>query len=212
MMRCTYYLIAFFCPVLLSAQTEFGIRAGMFNAKFRYFSDDEHFLDSDEIKRLEVGIFATIKISKRLSVEPEINFLGKGGKTPAASGSSPATTIMQQVEVVAPLKYQYVHKGFFAFVKGGATYGHFVSGYNERPVTGRSELEFDNFHLRRPDLGFVVGGGIGMLIQKSKFFVESRYRQSILYTSDVNLEDFKFSTKNRGWGIYLCYARSFSKE
>ncbi len=210
-MRCIYCFIVFLSPVLLSAQTEFGIKAGTFDARFRYFTDDEYFLNSDKIKRLEVGIFATIKIGKKLFIEPEINFLEKGGKTPTATGSSPATTIMRQVELVVPLMYQYAQKGFFVFVKGGASYGHFVSGYKETPITGRKELEFDNFHLRRPDLGFLVGGGIGVLLQKSRFFVESRYRQSILYTSDVNLEDFKFSTKNRGWGIYLCYAKSFSK-
>ncbi|HFA51256.1 MAG TPA: PorT family protein [Bacteroidetes bacterium] len=205
----TIFLLSF-CSA--KSQVSLGIKTGVSSAKFRYFFDDEHKLDSDPIKKLEIGIFANIKLSNKFSFEPEINFLEKGGAVPDYPTSPPPSNHYRQIELAMPFKYEYPFGKIFVFAKAGPAYGHMINGRTYTAASRWVKAKFDNSVLKRPDLVFMFGGGIGMSLGKSKISIESRYRQSILYTSDVELEDFRFSAKNKVFGIYLAYSRSFLKS
>jgi len=188
------------------SQNTFGIRSGLFFAKMRYFADDEYLWSSDPINKLEIGVFTSFKLTKIISFMPEVNYLHKGGAIP--DNPNPPKTYYQQIELALPFNFEYSFDKIALFGKIGPSYGYMIGGYNEISSIGRGLIEFkDNSDYVRSDLGFLAGGGISFLISESgKISLESRYRRSFIYTRDEELEDFKYSTKNFGWGIVVGYS------
>ncbi len=193
-------LLVLFVTQALTAYTQVrvGVRSGVFFAKFRYFSDDELIWKTQTVTGLDAGVTLDVNLSRNILYNAELNFVQKGGEH--VSKISPFKAVLNQVEIVQGIGFEPRFGNFCLLVNAAAFYGHFING-KTTSRTGTMALKFDNRYLKRPDIGYSLGIGVGYKIGKGDFFLESRFRQSILYTTDNDVDVNSVATKNIGIGI-----------
>jgi opacity protein-like surface antigen len=188
-----------FCAIQSAAQNDIGVHLGLYSSKFRYFFNDEFEAASQNaINRVEFGFLFNRKVSNKLGFGVELNYLDKGNEIPNGT-----KTILNQVEMILPVSYEFPIGKLSIFVRSGPALGYVIDG-NFRTASG-NKIDIDlknNKDFKRLDYSIVLGGGLSYKITPSgKIYIDYRYRRSFKYSVDSQLEDFKLSAKNIGWGI-----------
>jgi len=203
-MRLFFFTFLMFLFFSVQAQSKFGVRGGVSFSKFRYYSNDDYFLTSDPVSNYEVGFISFFKLGKKIFIAPEVNYLQKGGAIPNRPDHR-IETLYKQIEFAFPVGYEFTYRRFSFSAKTGLQYGYMLSGVAKLSGIPDQKIKFkDNMDLNRSDFGILAGGGVSIsILSKTKLSIEYRYRRSLNYTRDAELEDFKLSTKNIVQGIYL---------
>ncbi len=150
-----------------------------------------------------VGVGYELPINQKFFVQPEISFVGKGGKF-----SSPnfyrSNLTLYYIEASCPLKFKLGYPKIAFYLFASPTYGICVDGrYSVRvgesnemeifnvqfkpyPESGGDDLRFYSYVDHRYEVGFQLGAGLELF---NHFIVDIRYQQGL---TDL------YSYKNRG--------------
>ena len=184
----------------LSAQY-FGFRAGanIANAKVDVNEGD---VDVDGVTNLQVGLFLDLPLAGPISVQPEINYVGRGYEYSNSITVGGVTfeggqkTTIAYLDLGALLKANFGQDGPVGFYLGAGPFlsyavsGQFDDGNNE------VDIDFDADRIKRSD--FSVAGAAGVTFGSTfKFFAEARYMVGLANTSDRD----DVTINNRSIGI-----------
>ncbi len=155
---------------------KFGIKGGITSAKVT--GDDTEGLDSRS--GIVAGVFASLKLTHGLSLQPELLFVQKGAKGPMTIGTTPvdATIKLDYFELPVLLKYGFGGRGAMSpFLVGGVALSSVKSSKTEASVVGIPLLtgDSDNYNERSTDLGLVVGGGVDLTMGPTRLSIELRF-------------------------------------
>ena len=161
----------------LSAQN-FGVRAGGVSSTVRFEAANTS-IDVKSATNLALGLFVELPFGDVLSIQPELNYLGRGFKV---EGSGEADTKFAYVDLGALVKLRFGSDSPVGFYVGaGPFYSYLLSG-----KIGDEDINFDVEDTpRRGDVS--VAGAAGVTFGGDlRFFGEVRY---IYGLSDLQDDD-----------------------
>ncbi len=168
------------------------------------------------------GALVNYGFSNTFSLQPEVLYLQKGGRTASESTNDFTQLTANYIEVPILAKAQFGGEKFKGFVVLGPYASYWVGGKTKSNILGdesNERIDFDNDldddGYRQNRLDFGLNGGIGMqyAIGRGNIFLDARYGFGL---SDMNRyktdpEDYK-KQSNRSAQLSLGYAFRISKE
>ena len=214
-MRKLFLLAALLVSIGFSyAQISLGVKAGT-NANTVSFEDDQY-TGSEYKFGFHAGVFSKIKLSKRWSLIPELQYIRKGYKDKSDLAHNPNTGLFQghrnnydvtldYIELPVALSYSPVR---FLSLEWGWVFGQMISAkghgtLDDRPFANMSE--FFNKHFESGWCGglrFNLPAGLG---------VAARYYHGVTRTSDYFMTEdgdtgaFMYQ-RNRNFQLSVYYA------
>lgn len=189
-------------PALASAQSAFGVRAGMRSAEL------EAGQDVDPIRSLVIGGYYGFGISSRLAIQFEAVYGRRGaeGLRLGADGldtdADPATLEMSYIDVPVLLRTGYPGERFLPSFFFGP-YAGFLLNCELQPAGGGSRScdagdAPPRFSPRSTDFGLVLGGALDMALGESTVFLDARFTIGLL---SVESGDNAFDARHSGIAI-----------
>lgn len=168
------------------------------------------------------GAFVNIGFNKFFSLQPEVLFTQKGGKTESKTTDDYTTVIANYLEIPILAKAQFGGEKFKGFVVLGPSASYWIGGKTKSSVLGtesNESIDFDNdidddgYRQNRIDIGLNGGVGVQYAFGRSMIILDARYGFGL---SDMN----KYKTEpdgykkqsNRSAQLSLGYAFRLSKE
>lgn len=194
-------LLAFFLSTGTATAQYFGFRAGL-NIANAQVSTDQGDLDIDGVTNLQLGLFLDLPLLSVLSVQPELNYVGRGyeysnsvtvGGVTIAGGEK---TTIAYLDLGALLKLNFGQNQPVGFYFGaGPFFNYAVSGQVDDGTT-EVDIDFKADRIKRSD--FSLAGAAGVTFgSSSKFFAEIRYLAGLTDTNDRD----ELEVNNRSFGI-----------
>ncbi len=194
-------LLALFLSTGTTSAQYFGFRAGL-NIANAQVGTDQGDLDIDGVTNLQLGVFLDLPLLSVLSVQPELNYVGRGyeysnsiaiGGVTIAGGEK---TSIAYLDLGALLKLSFGQGQPVGFYFGaGPFFNYAVSGKIDDGST-EVDIDFDADRINRGD--FSLAGAAGVTFgSSSKFFAEVRYLAGLTDTSDRD----ELEVNNRSIGI-----------
>lgn len=194
-------------PAMASAQSAFGVRAGMRS------SDLETSQSTESIRSLVIGGYYGFGISSRLAIQFEAVYGGRGGEglrvgvNELDSEAEPATLKMSYIEVPVLLRTGFPGERFLPSFFFGP-YAGFLLNCDLEMAGGdsRSCDEDDSaprFSPRSTDFGLVLGAGLDMSLGESTVFVDARFTVGLL---PVQSGDDAFDARHSGLALSAGFA------
>ncbi len=168
------------------------------------------------------GAAVNYGFNKTFSLQPEVVFIQKGGKTSSTVTDDFAQMSANYLEVPILAKAQFGGEKFKGFVVLGPYAGYWAGGKNKATVLGtesNESIDFDNdldddgYKHNRIDLG--INGGIGMqyALWKGNIFLDARYGFGLFDMNKYKTEPNGYKTQaNRSVEVSLGYMFKLSKE
>ncbi|MGB3546903.1 MAG: porin family protein [Saprospiraceae bacterium] len=163
----------------LSAQS-FGVRAGGVSSTVKFEAAGAD-LDIKGATNLALGLFVELPIGDVLSIQPELNYMGRGF-TQELPGDD-VKTRFAYVDLGALVKLRFGSDSPVGFYVGaGPYYSYLLSG-----KIGDDELDFDNNGRDTNRGDFSVAGAAGVTFGGDlRFFGEARYIYGLNNLSDLD--------------------------
>ena len=170
----------------------------------------------------QFGAAVNYGFNKTFSLQPEVVFIQKGGKTNSSATDDFAQMSANYLEVPILAKAQFGGEKFKGFVVLGPYAGYWAGGKNKASVLGtetNESIDFDNdldddgYKHNRIDLG--INGGIGMqyALWKGNIFLDARYGFGLFDMNKYKTEPNGYKTQaNRSVEVSLGYMFRLSKE
>ncbi len=213
------FFIAGFAAITASAsaQTSFGVQAGVNLASMKIKADGASSGDLPDVKSkvgLMIGAVAEIDFGSNISFRPELNFVQKGGKSDFSFPgiySEESKTTLNYIELSPNFVYNVnagTGKVFFGL---GPSFGFGMSGKMEGSYTdfGEPTVNYDEDvkfgsdeaedHFKGFDFGLNILAGYKM---SNGFLVTAGYNLGL---ADISVGDGEGSIKNNGFQIRLGY-------
>ena len=194
-------LLAFFLFTGAVSAQYFGLRAGL-NIANAQVDTDQGEVDIDGVTNLQLGLFLDLPLVSILSVQPELNYVGRGyeytnsitvGGITIAGGEKYSIAYLDLGGLVKLNFGQNSPVGFY--IGAGPFFNYAVSGQIDDGST-EVDIDFDADRVKRSD--FSVAGAAGLTFGSDfKFFAEARY---LLGLTDTNDRD-EIEVNNRSIGI-----------
>ena len=194
----------------VSAQSSFGIQAGIALASVKAEQDDEE-IEFDSKIGLTLGVYANVGLSDNFSFRPALNFVQKGAKNEMdIFGTTVKTTVnLNYIEV--PFNFVYTSApGSGFFIGAGPSLSFGLSGKTKSEADGQEEEEDLNFgdgddEVKRLEFGGNILAGYQMT---NGFNVSLNYNIGFSNLSNVD----NSSWKNNYFGIRLGYGLGGEKK
>lgn len=189
-------------PVVASAQTAVGVRAGM------RWSELDAGQDAGSISSLVLGGYFGFGITSRLAVQIEAVH-GKRGAESLRVGDStldddaaPARVEMSYLDVPILLRAGFPGERFLPSVYVGPYVG-FLLGCELEPEDGDARQcdqanAAQRFRPRNTELGMVLGAGLDMAMGESTIFIDGRYSLGLL---PIQAGDQAFDARHGGLAV-----------
>lgn len=194
-------LLAFFLFTGAASAQYFGLRAGL-NIANAQVSSDQNDIDMDGVTNLQLGLFLDLPLISILSVQPELNYVGRGykyGNSVTVGGvtlgaGEKYTVAYLDLGALAKLNFgQESPIGFY--IGAGPFLNYAVSGQIDDGST-EVDIDFDADRIKRSD--FSLAGAAGVTFGSDfKFFAEARYMVGLTDTNDRD----ELEVNNRSIGI-----------
>lgn len=194
-------LLAFFLFTGAASAQYFGLRAGL-NIANAQVSSDQNDIDMDGVTNLQLGLFLDLPLISILSVQPELNYVGRGykyGNSVTAGGVTIAAGekyTVAYLDLGALVKLNFGQESPIGFYVGAGPFLNYaVSGQVDDGST-EVDIDFGADRLKRSD--FSVAGAAGVTFGSDfKFFAEARYLVGLTDTDDRD----ELEVNNRSIGI-----------
>jgi hypothetical protein len=193
-------LAIFLSTSFLSAQY-FGFRAGV-NIANAQVDVEQGDLEVDGVTNLQVGLFLDFPLASVISVQPELNYVGKGyeysnsvtvGGVTFTGGEK---TTIAYLDLGALLKANFGQDGPVGFYLGAGPYFSYAVSGQFDDGDNKVDIDFDADRVKRSD--FSVAGAAGVTFGADlKFFADVRYMLGLANTSDRD----DVTVNNRSIGI-----------
>lgn len=168
-----------------AARAQAGVIVGANFAKLEVSGDAP---DAERRTGLVAGVFGTMRLGDRMSIQPEVLYSQKG-----------ETFTEQSVDVTIELDYLDIpvlarftggrRSGLVVF--GGPSFGFKLRARSTFEIDGEKQEEDFGDDVESFDLGFVVGAGV----ESERFFLDGRYQWGL---SDLDADDSELTeVKNR---------------
>lgn len=168
------------------------------------------------------GAIVNVGFSNVFSLQPEVLYLQKGGKTVLTGSDDYSQLTVNYLEIPILAKAQFGGEKFKGYAVLGPYAGYWIGGKTKNSLLGEqtsesiefdNDLEDDGYRQNRLDIGLNGGLGAQYTIGRSNIFLEARYGFGL---SDMNRyetapEDYK-KQSNRSIQVSLGYAFRLSKE
>lgn len=178
--------------VLVNAQVNFGIKAGLNNSTLG--GDDADIAGKKSNTGYNVGVIAAIPLSKHFVFQPEIMLSANQGMEFRPTTTSETNYNLNYVNI--PLLIQYKSMGFYG--EAGPYFGFLTSGKIKTKIgTTTTETDIKN-SFDGTDMGVALGTGY---IMKSGLGFGVRYNMGLQNIYDATSPEFK----NRYWQLNLIY-------
>jgi hypothetical protein len=170
----------------------------------------------------QFGAAVNYGFNQTFSLQPEVVFNQKGGKTASTATSDYTQMSANYLEIPVLAKAQFGGEKFKGFVVLGPYAGYWAGGRNKTSVLGtesKESIDFDNdidddgYKQNRIDLG--INGGLGMqyAIGRGNIFLDARYGFGLFDTNKYKTEpDGYKSQSNRSVEVSLGYMFRLSKD
>jgi opacity protein-like surface antigen len=176
----------------------FGVKLGLTVTNFASEdAEDTPFLNFENKLGFAAGGLASIPLSPMVSLQPEFMFVTKGADVEVV-GENLGYIALNYLEVPVLLRVDVPVTGSVApFIVAGPALGFVLSARFVNNDGDTENLEDDIDDL---DLGFILGGGLGIPLSSGGLFeIEVRYEHGL---SDINDDrDFDVDMKNRAFFI-----------
>lgn len=211
-------VLSFLIP---KSQAQVAIKAGVNIASISESATLETYesLKNNSVAGFQAGISFDLGLSKMFTIQPELLFIQKGGKsTYKINADNQVVSRLYynyvEVPVLAKLKFYNEDGGGF-YLLGGPFVGLAIGGKSKTTVTllGNSTTREEDFNFdndneadrqRRTDWGVSFGGGVKL----GHIFLDARYNlgiNNLLDTDANNQNDNKPYRRTRGIGVTLGY-------
>lgn len=218
---CTIGLLAFSFSNSQAQDTRFGLKGGLsfykiggeLSIDFMGFSESETF-DSGTGMGFHGGIFMEKPLNEYLSIQPEVNFIQKGGSesdNDELVDFSDEDVTLSYIDVPLLLKINIpLDGGISPFITAGGYVGYLL----DAKVDFGGEQEDISDEVKDISYGLLFGVGANF----GKFFVEARYDYGLSNIFDDDLfgdeldgefDDFGFDFKVRNSGITIAVGVMF---
>ncbi|MCK5058169.1 MAG: PorT family protein [Candidatus Aminicenantes bacterium] len=175
---------------------DFGIKGGVNFAKLKleYFDIDGEFEDEvipvTNLRAFQIGAFFTFKVSKNISIQPEIYYVKKGTKASQSESTQWYSYNMESIwklhyiEIPVLLKINIPTKGKF---KPGFLIGPYVAHNIKAKMWAKTTHEFQGekfvdegeedilYIMESLDYGLIIGSGMDIKIGSGKLVFDIRY-------------------------------------
>ncbi|MBI1286011.1 MAG: outer membrane beta-barrel protein [Flavobacteriales bacterium] len=168
------------------------------------------------------GALVNIGFNRTFSLQPEVDFIRKGGKTVSKNTSDYTQVAANYLEVPILAKAQFGGEKFKGFVVLGPYAGYWIGGKTKSSTLGtesNESIKFDNdisddgYRQNRIDFGLDGGVGMQYAFGRSMLILDARYGFGL---SDMNRyktePDGYKKQSNRSMQLSLGYAFRLSKE
>lgn len=201
-----------------SAQTSFGVRAGLNVANASFNEDETPVFGGTELEKqsrlgLVAGVFADIALTPSLSFHPEVLYAQKGFRVVTVDDADVDGSITQQLDYVeVPLLLSYRipagPNGLVFGIEGGPAVafkvntGYSCSGDLE-PFCELFESDggIDDDGVRDLD----VGAALGLTVGAGPFGVGARYTQGLTTIGDAEDEADAVDARNQAFSVTAHY-------
>ena len=190
-------------PIGVGAQIEFGIRSGVAFSKQKYTTFNYPPDLSNYMVGAEAGIVLNWFFSHNFFMQPELNFIQKGGAYPDG------TNKINHLEVAFLLGFERRRESSSFFLNTGAFMDRVLKVINDKagPLPPFPPNTFEN------KWGWVLvqAGGVRFKAGKGWIGLCGRYRYSLNYFRIINGEDIGddpgpiLNLRNKGWSFNLNY-------
>jgi Outer membrane protein beta-barrel domain len=169
------HLLLFLLPATSAiAQVSFGIKAGV-NYNDIFYSDPSIGFGTQSRVRFHIGVYSRIRISERLSIIPELQYIGKGYEDDIAGQDY--TVNLDYLEMPVMLSYSF----FKSFgVDLGPTTGFIISARSEHDGSG-----FDLSDRYDKPIEFGLTGGLHFYVT-DKLKLTARYFRGFTSIEDMH--------------------------
>ena len=216
-------IIALLIPIITTAQSGYGIRAGLNFADYNpNYEIDSMGTEEAATKHLgsQAGVFYTISGGGLFSMQPEFNFSQKGIRYTDAGNLLAKRTLnylgfnfLGQTRIINSESVK-------TYIQLGPGVSYLVSG-NDRVQTGngilKEKIDFDAANLQRLDLSIHAAFGAAFRIGfENALFIEARYSLGLSDLNDIpegQQPDGYESVNNRVLSVcigYIYYLDGFS--
>lgn len=192
---------------------------------------DDKFIEHYSKINFLIGIGYEFPINQRFFVQPEIGFVGKGGKFSTSSFYRSNLTLYY-IETTCPVKFKLDYPKIAFYLLASPTFGIGVAGrYSVRvgedneietfnvqfkpyPKSGGNDSRFYSYVDHRYELGFQLGAGLELF---NRIVVDIRYQRGLteLY-SCKNRGDYDpvdtINAKNQLWQFCIIIPIKFKSE
>lgn len=179
-------LTILFCLSITALQAQyFGIRGG-FN--FTSASVDIEGLDVETGNEgnLMIGLFLDLPVSTDfLSVQPEINYMGRGYNSEAEIGNAEIKSSLAYLDIGGLVKLNFGTDQPVSFYLGAGPFFNYALSGTVTDVAGERDVDFEADRIRRSELSVAAAAGVNL----NNFFVEVRYMGSLSNQSDEDEVD-----------------------
>jgi hypothetical protein len=178
-------------PNKASAQVSIGARAGLSLSKLIY-SFQGLSINTDRLPEFTGGIPVEIKLSNYFALQPELNFITKGGKSSSSdsfngySYSSESHVKINYLELPVFAKFsvgnEKIKLDLFAgpvlgYGLSGSSYSKFVS--NGSVSEDSQTLDFENDSISRIDFSINIGAGTSLTVGANRLFFDIHYQAGL---------------------------------
>ncbi len=188
----------------VSAQTSFGIQAGVTSANMKIKEDGEN-QDLNSKFGFTAGLFANVGLSDNFSFRPALNYTQKGGKDEFdfMGTQVKSTIILNYLEI--PLNFVYTsNPGSGFFIGAGPSLSFGLSGRAKTEVDGQEDKVDVNFGDKVDELkGFEFGGNLlAGYLMTGGISIAVNYNMGFSNISNAPNSE----VKNRYLGVRIGYA------
>lgn len=202
----------------VSAQTTFGLKAGL-NVANLSFDDDEDVFGIDGIDKqprlgVVAGVFADVALTPALSFHPEVLYSQKGFKASfdvSAEGVDFEGSITQKIDYVeVPLLLSYRipagQNGLMFGIEAGPTLAYKLS----TGISCGGDFEefcddFDDSSFDDETRDFDIGGALGLTVGAGPFGVGARFTQGFTTVDDPENEADAIDARNQVFSLTGTY-------
>jgi hypothetical protein len=202
-------ILLLFTVMLRAQNTSFGFHAGTSIAKLTYKEDNVSYI-MDNLFSVQAGFVADLPLGKRISLQPGLNFIQKGGKVSEEYGGSTEEQIMRLNSIEVPINVLFNtrgEKGNF-FIGAGPAISFGISGkaiYKSDGVEEKEKLKIGNNEdeddIRGMDLGINALAGYQF---RSGIFIGASYNIGLRNLVPGGDSDFG-SGKSSYYGFRIGY-------
>ena len=183
------------------SQITFGARVGInIASQTTQVNSLDINLDSDDNVGFTIGGLVNIAITDAFSIQPELNYIQKGGEDEFELLGETTTTELNlnYIEIPVLAKYAFGPETFKVFVMAGPSIGYGLNGETTIDDEESEDFDWDEEGANRTDFGFQAGVGV----QYRNIFLDARYGFGL---SDIeDLED-DVDVTNEGINIGIGY-------
>jgi hypothetical protein len=190
----------------VSAQLSLGLRGGI-NVANQTYKSESLSISPNTITGLTFAGIIELELAENFAIQPELVFVQKGfmfDLTDLFGNEEVSKTRLNHIEIPILAKYKFGGEKVGAYLATGPSFGYAISASTE--YNGEKEKfegdDWDNYN--RFEVGFNLGGGIGIKIGSGQIFIDARYMLGLNnLIDDMDNEDVK--ARNKGISISLGY-------